>query len=440
MPFAGFIDKYNAFEVIGWAWDDRQPDRAVDIEIIADNQILASITADQHRKDVETAYGYANHGFTFRLPYRLASGTQLHFRIAGTDFLLGNGPITIPGSSALPHVERVVATTNRLQQGQGAGVCILAINQPGGNLAPLQRNLIEGLRACDLTLVLVNSSTLKMDEFIHTATPLVDAMVFHDNRGRDFASWAIASRILQQNLGKHERIYFVNDSIIGPFSPLAPILRLMNGTNCDVWGLTDSWERHYHLQSYFLSFTRSAFFSEPMRWFLEKYPFPTDKNDVIRYGEIALSEVLLEGGLTLKAAFPYSEVARKWLENYLAACERQPFGFAADVDEWHAEVAGSILRLKPKNPTHYFWDTLIRSFGFPFIKKELLTKNPSKVPNLFELSGTICHLPGYDSAALQDFFLHQTQGVAPPSLDSHDLSARSVVPHAVIGGRSQGIR
>ena len=35
------------------------------------------------------------------------------------------------------------------------------------------------------------------------------------------------------------------------------------------------------------------------------------------------------------------------------------------------------------NPTHVFWDILIKDFKYPFIKRDLLKTNPADIRNFF---------------------------------------------------------
>jgi hypothetical protein len=50
-------------------------------------------------------------------------------------------------------------------------------------------------------------------------------------------------------------------------------------------------------------------------------------------------------------------------------------GHKAFLDHLHSNVQFG----RPLNSMHYFWDTLITDFGCPFIKRELIQKNPEGV-------------------------------------------------------------
>src|SRR5262249_12637577 len=49
-----------------------------------------------------------------------------------------------------------------------------------------------------------------------------------------------------------DRLLLMNDSVYGPFWPISEFLDKADPANADFWGITDSWDTHYHVQSYFL--------------------------------------------------------------------------------------------------------------------------------------------------------------------------------------------
>jgi hypothetical protein len=74
------------------------------------------------------------------------------------------------------------------------------------------------------------------------------------NIGYDFGSWIFGYLMMAEALGDIEEIIFINDSIIGPITNLHAIYDAIKRTKADMVGMTDSYERVYHLQSYFMWF------------------------------------------------------------------------------------------------------------------------------------------------------------------------------------------
>jgi hypothetical protein len=74
----------------------------------------------------------------------------------------------------------------------------------------------------------------------------------------------------------------------------------------------------------------------------------------------------------VKALFPYSQIVDAVLEQAMAG---RPDGHAlgADFFDMLLQKVNSGVSL---NLTHYFWEYLITSLGFPFLKRELIERNP----------------------------------------------------------------
>ena len=62
------------------------------------------------------------------------------------------------------------------------------------------------------------------------------------------------------------------------------------------------------------------------------------------------------------------------------------------------EHANLVRRGIGRNASHFFWDTLIRDFRFPFVKRELLLHNPLEVPNATDVRELLELHTAYDPA------------------------------------------
>ena len=136
-----------------------------------------------------------------------------------------------------------------------------------------------------------------------------------------------------------------------------PLLTRIAAGDADVWGLTDSHQIRFHLQSYFLAFRAPALHSDAWRRFWRRVrPLPSKHAVILRY-ELGLTRLFMREGLRCQALWPAAGFP---LPGHL----RSP----------------SLLRL---NPTHDLWRQLLDA-GFPFIKRELLHDNPARVPDVSE--------------------------------------------------------
>lgn len=99
----GFVDGANCDQVVGWVWDANRPDEPLQVEVLANGQVIATGTANQYRMDLQQAgKGNGIHGYSIALPNTAKTGASvtLTVRVQGTTYLLTNptAPVTCPGS------------------------------------------------------------------------------------------------------------------------------------------------------------------------------------------------------------------------------------------------------------------------------------------------------------------------------------------------------
>ncbi len=162
------------------------------------------------------------------------------------------------------------------------------------------------------------------------------------NIGYDFGSWAVGLAALPA-VKSSEHVVLANDSVIGPFTSLAPHLAAFESTDADVWGLTDTRQYLHHLQSYFLGFRHGVLAEKLLSQFWAERRHERTKWDIIHRNEIALGQLLLNEGYVMASAFRADDLV--------------PAG---------------------QNPVIRAWWKLIE-LGFPFVKREIVT-NPTVAP------------------------------------------------------------
>lgn len=123
------------------------------------------------------------------------------------------------------------------------------------------------------------------------------------NVGYDFGSWAVALALFPR-LVEAEHVLLVNDSMVGPFVDLGPLVRGFEAGRADVWGLTDSWQYRHHMQSYFLGFRGGTLALPPLAAFWSGIRHERSKWDVVRRNELGLGRLAARHRLTMSAAFP----------------------------------------------------------------------------------------------------------------------------------------
>ncbi|MFQ3574300.1 MAG: rhamnan synthesis F family protein [Thermodesulfovibrionales bacterium] len=196
-------------------------------------------------------------------------------------------------------------------------------------------------------------------------------IIIRKNVGIDFGSWKTGLSCAG-DIGSYKRIIIANDSVYGPFFDIGKIINEMDGRGLDIWGITDSWEFCWHLQSYFIVFNQRVITSTFFKDFWEnEVRYLRKKLLVIKNYELGLSQRALREGFVLSSYCEYRKVISKSLKKY----RKLPFY--------------NILTEKPLNPSHFLWKPLIQDFGCPFLKVELMRDNPVRLPDLYDVEDVL---------------------------------------------------
>lgn len=279
----------------------------------------------------------------------------------------------------------------RYDQAQGLGpeVALFVHFDAQGRVVPTTRDFIRALGAAGLSVVFVTNSGTIQEEDKAFLRAHCAAVLIRRNIGYDFGAWRDALDTLGLPRAETRAIYMVNDSVYGPFGDLRPLLDAIDFSRAGLWGITESWQHHYHLQSFFLACGDSAIRSRAWsRFWRSVRPIPC-KDWVIRHCEIGFTRALARGGVTSAALYPNTalldDAELERLEQLVAADDES----AGQDARLHAEAehADRILRCAqrqpiPLNPSIDLWRQLLRA-GYPFVKRELLLRNPTKVTDVF---------------------------------------------------------
>lgn len=206
-------------------------------------------------------------------------------------------------------------------------------------------------------------------------------VIERENKGNDFGAWqhAINNRLIPEGT---EQLLLTNDSIFGPLFDLEPFFQQMSEASPDYWGFTDSIQGGWHLQSYFLCLSRKVFTSHAFHTVFSQDFGNITKKEIIRNGEILLSQTLQTAGFEGKTVIRYDDLAR-----------------ARNVTEKH-------------NPTHYFWRDLIEKYRFPFIKKDLLIENPEDFPDILDAYDLIAQVSSYNLDLVKEVYIATKKNTA----------------------------
>lgn len=423
----GSVEACRDGKLIGWAHVPGMPLVSAIVDFSIGSQSAGSTKANLMRPDLRKRGirdGFA--GFDFTIPEAFRDGSTHRFsaieRVSQTP-LQGlstfrcdaraesskRSQLFAGGTVRAHSVSDPRFLTSLKKTGRLALLCAYA---PDGRIHGFHRALADGLSRCGFTVLFIQGvDGLDTDGVAAPALPEIgDGAVIKDNRGYDFGSWFAGLELVDEYLSSVREVMLVNDSVFGPLQGGEQLARLVEGVPGDVLGMTDSYEHSYHLQSYFILLREPVVRSGVLREFAAAYAYADDKRDVVFQGELALTKMLMDRGHACSALFPYEVLARKWLDrlpllqkSVMALPEYAPSasnGAAVAFLDRLSDIAFRIRGGEPLNPCHAFWDVLVDA-GMPFIKRELLFKNPMNMP-LLERAAHLISSQGYPIAHIRD--------------------------------------
>lgn len=258
---------------------------------------------------------------------------------------------------------------------------------PAGKIWYDTRCYLRNIRAAGYSIIFItNSGKISPDE-LSFLEKLAACIIIRKNNGYDFAAYSAGVRMLEQDGWKGDCLVLGNDSVYGPIKDISEIFRRLNFGVADVWCLTDSWQHSYHAQSYFLAFGSKVLSTKEFWRYWQDVRILKSKTAVVHYYELGFSRRLLELGFKINALwsyhsfFPYLTIQRysdSSTDSPMTTPPRTPAR-----SEFQKKACLTYRARIPLNPTHELWFSLLEA-GYPFIKKELIQKNPAKVENIFD--------------------------------------------------------
>lgn len=270
-----------------------------------------------------------------------------------------------------------------------------------GRVHGFVRHYLRELRAAGYCILFVSNAPRLEADALDYLKGLCGLVTRRANVGRDFGAYKDGIALLPDR-SRLESLILANDSVYGPFSPLGDILARIDWGRADLWGMADSWDRRYHLQSFFLVFGPRALASPAFQRFWDRVRHVQSKAWIIQRYEVGLTSALLAGGLRCRALFPYRTLVAALLD----AVRQRHLLTDKDLNEEQVRHLRQLFYLVnrgiPTNPTHAFWDHLISVMGFPFLKRELLRENPMGLPFLAYWERVVQSASDYDTQLIDD--------------------------------------
>jgi hypothetical protein len=255
-----------------------------------------------------------------------------------------------------------------------------------GRVSAMVLEQVRAYSAAGFAVVFVTASpTIAADDWFAVQS-LASLVVHRRNRGLDFGAWRDLADTLAARWPDIEELLLVNDSVLGPIRPLEPVFAALRSGGEGLFGLTDSVQGGGHLQSYFLLGRGRAVVRE-MLAFMRSAWISASKWLMVQRCEMGLSRHMHRKGFRVAALFGYDRLIaaiNAHAAEGMAHLVPEPAG---------ARIRASGLPNRPLNPVHHLWRPLVCLLGFPFLKTELVRRNPGRLPDI----GSWATLVGPDS-------------------------------------------
>jgi hypothetical protein len=138
-------------------------------------------------------------------------------------------------------------------------------------------------------------------------------------------------------------------------------------------GAVESKSPRRHLQSFSLTFSNAALRSPVVEW-IRHTKNVSNKWAMVYFREVRLWGISVRLKLPIQAVLSDQDI-RLFAKNNFQITSH--FGNTAE----YQNISDRIIRGKSLNPTHHLWRFLL-ALKFPFIKKELVLRNPARMPDV----------------------------------------------------------
>lgn len=252
---------------------------------------------------------------------------------------------------------------------QGRSLALYLHWSPSGRVSGMVLRQMRLWRASGFDLVFItNSAHRPPPEDWEAVGREVVLRVHRANVGRDFGGWRDGAACALAEYGTPEELLLANDSVLGPFHPLEPLVAAWRAGGEGLFGLTESLGGGAHLQSYAL-LARGAASVRCLLEHLADFRDSRSKWRIVQQGELGLSRRFEAAGLRRAALFGYGRLIAQ--VDPATRAELGPRFIAPDA-----------LERYPLNPCHHLWRVLIEAMGFPYLKTELVRRNPGGLPGV----------------------------------------------------------
>ena len=248
---------------------------------------------------------------------------------------------------------------------------------PSGGVSRMVLCQLLALRQAGFAVVFISSAAGIPDADWQAVRGLCALAMQRRNFGLDFGAWHDAVPEVRRRWPVLLELMLANDSVLGPIYPMQPVIEALRSGGDGLFGLTESLQGGPHLQTYMLLARGRAAVAD-LCGFLETLVLSHSKWLLVQRGELRLARWMRGRGHRVAALFGYERLVRAVLAR-------------AEERVWLGDPEADVERLMawPVNPTQHLWHGLVACLGAPFIKTELVRRNPAHRPGVENWPGLV---------------------------------------------------
>jgi lipopolysaccharide biosynthesis protein len=250
-------------------------------------------------------------------------------------------------------------------------VALYAHYTASGRISEMVRYQVQALREAGFAVTFISASPTIPEDDWQDMRRLCALLIQRRNFGLDFGAWRDTVPEIRRRWPALRELMLANDSVIGPVYPMGPVVDALRSGGEGLFGLTESLQGGPHLQSYMLLARGQAAVTDIL-FFLETVFVSHSKWLLVQLTELRLARWMRRRGHRVAALYGYERTVRVALAEPRERARMVALTLAA----------GRKLHDWPLNPTQHLWHILVTRFNAPFIKTELIRRNPARLPGI----------------------------------------------------------
>jgi hypothetical protein len=260
----------------------------------------------------------------------------------------------------------------------GENICIFSIFSAKGRILRSTLSLLKAIRKEGYGLVLVVNGQRITRGWFEGEIGSADVVISRPNLGRDFAAYQFATNLILKRKLTIRRLLYCNDSVFYlDRNDSKNIFAHLISCNDDWVGMTETYERRYHVSSWCFQLSDKVLKTQAFVEFWKAYRPVDRRGHAIRQGEVGLSKTLLRAGYVPTVIFNAGTLLKAALQKHDIPNEKQLLQqfCTSKLERLSASGTNAVLKSlfqgEQLNQTNNLGILLISETGFPFIKKAM---------------------------------------------------------------------